>query len=71
MFRVIMQSKSESSVFSDSSQLSSSNTGSITGQNLTPSFLFGPRSRRRDLIMSFGKVCFVFLRKKNLKKIIS
>ncbi|VDK85574.1 unnamed protein product [Litomosoides sigmodontis] len=47
-----MQSKSEASVFSDA-RLPSGNTGSFTGQTVTPSFLFGPRSKRRNLIMSF------------------
>ncbi|EFO18102.2 hypothetical protein LOAG_10395 [Loa loa] len=48
-----MMSGSKTPLFSDSSRLSNSNTGASTGQHATPSFLFGSRSRRRSLIMSF------------------
>lgn len=58
-----MMSKSENSIFSDNS-LSKNNSEQLSGQQQsTPNFLFGPRNRRRSLIMSFGIISFVFLEK--------
>uniref|UniRef100_A0A915PZY5 Nucleoporin NUP35 n=1 Tax=Setaria digitata TaxID=48799 RepID=A0A915PZY5_9BILA len=57
--RILMISGSENFIFPSSKQnspsyrLSTNNTGPFSPQHTTPNFLFGSRSRRRSLILSF------------------